>query len=172
MSVDIHISVYNLGTKENPIFIVTEHIVRRELSTHKLCENCKNPIKKNSYCNFCQSKKELDFYNRKPFKEWDFVTPLVNYNSDNYFFDQEDLNEFIEEYGIRNLQLVICSENLCPLLSEEYFCEEILPENFDSLSDFDKGLVQKIKELNDYIKTLKPMSFSEGIFRTEYVPND
>jgi len=43
-----------------------------------------------------------------------------------------------------------------------------MPENYDSLSDFSKEFVQKLKEFNEYIATLKPLSWSEGIYRTEY----
>ena len=39
------IEVYNIGTKEFPRYIVTEHTARRELSTHKACE-CGNIYKK------------------------------------------------------------------------------------------------------------------------------
>lgn len=162
------IEVYNIGTAEIPIYIVTEHTVRRELSTHKICEGCGEVLEKRTYCQTCSSKKSAENYFKKTFKEWDGETPLVIYNDDTYFFDEESLQDYIEENGDENLELVICEPNYCPELTEEYFSEEYLPENYDGLDDFDKGLVQKIKELNEYIKTLGPMSWSGGRFRTEY----
>ena len=42
------IEVCNLGTVENPRYVVTENTVRKELSTHKVCESCGNNISKNS----------------------------------------------------------------------------------------------------------------------------
>lgn len=126
------IEVYNLGTVQQPRYVVHESRARKELSTHNVCESCGNNIIKNSYCHPCYESKNNERYLNKEFKEWDGKTPLVIYNSD------------------------------------EYFTEEYLPENFDDLGDFDKGLVQKIKELNEYIGTLKPMSWNQGRYRTEF----
>lgn len=162
------IEVYNLGTAQQPRYIVTEQTVRKELSTHKLCGDCGSTIEKNSYCHSCYESKNKDNYLKKEFKEWDGKTPLIIYNSDEYFFDEDSLLDYIEEAEEDNIQLMICTPNHCPELSEEYFTEEYLPENFDDLGDFDKSLVQKIKELNEYISTLKPMSWSQGRYRTEY----
>lgn len=162
------IEVYNIGTVEKPRYIVTEHTVRRELSTHKQCEKCGSVFENNSYCDSCSSKSENESYWKKPFKEWDGKTPLVIYNSDQYFFDAEDVEFYIEENKIdpKELNLMICYPNNCIQIGEEYFTDE-MPENFDCLSDFDKGLVSKINDLNFYISTLKPMSWSEGNYRTE-----
>ena len=38
------IEVYNLGTVQQPRYVVTEKTVRKELSTHKVCESCGNNI--------------------------------------------------------------------------------------------------------------------------------
>ena len=162
------IEVYNLGTVQQPIYIVHESRVRKELSTHNVCESCGNNISKHSYCRPCYESKNSERYLKKEFKEWDGKTPLVIYNSDEYFFDADSVLDYIEENEEEDLQLMICEPNYCPELSEEYFTEEYLPENYDVLGDFDKGLVQKVKELNEYIRTLKPMSWSEGRYRTEF----
>lgn len=162
------IEVYNLGTVKNPRYVVTENTVRKELSTHKVCESCGNNISKHSYCYPCYESKNKDNYFKKEFKEWDGKTPLVIYNSDEYFFDGDSVLDYIEENEEEDLQLMICEPNYCPELSEEYFTEEFLPENYNDLGDFDKGLVQKVKELNEYIRTLKPMSWSQGRYRTEF----
>jgi RNA polymerase subunit RPABC4/transcription elongation factor Spt4 len=162
------IEVYNLGTAQAPQYIVSEKTALYTLMTHKICENCGNIVGKNSYCRPCSEKRQNENYLKKEFREWDGETPLVIYNSDFYLFDLDDLTECIAENGIIGLQLMICEPNYCPELSEEYFAEEFLPENYDSLVEFDEGLVLKIKELNEYIRTLKPISWTEGKYRTEY----
>jgi len=162
------IEVFNIGTKENPRYIVTEHTARKELATHKICEGCDSPIIKNSFCRPCSEKKWEEAYFRLKFKEWNYEDFVYDRNSERYFQDENEIEEYLEENENAELRLVICSPNMCPTLNEEYFTEDNMPENFDELADFDKGLVQKINELNEYISTLAPMSWSEGIFRTEY----
>lgn len=163
------IEVYNLGSEIVPRYIVTENTVRRELSTHKICTNCENPYIKNGYCKTCYEKKNNERYYNKPFLEWNGETPLVIYDSDEYFFNAESVEEYMQENEIdeNDLQLMICSPNYCCQIDEDYFSGE-MPENFESLSDFDKILVQKLKEINKYIAKLKPISWSEGEFRTEF----
>ena len=162
------IEVFNIGTKEKPRYIVTKHTVRRELATHKTCEGCNGPIIKNSFCRPCAEKKGKDRYFKLEFKEWNYEDIVYDRNSDTFFRDENEIEDYLAENEDAELRLVICSENMCPTLNEEYFTEDNMPENFEELADFDKGLVQKIAELNEYISTLKPMSWSEGIFRTEY----
>ena len=163
------IEVFNLGTKEAPRYIVTENTVRRELSTHEECSSCGNIIEKNRYCDFCQSKKESESYFKKPFREWDGETPVCIHNSDQYFWGSDEIDDYLEEneIDVSELKLVICTPNHVSQVDEDYWADE-MPENYDSLSDFNKEFVQKLKEFNDYISTLKPLSWSQGIYRTEY----
>jgi len=166
------IQVYNLGTPEIPQYVVTEKTAKYRLSTHKECEKCGSVYGKNSYCDFCYSKSVKERYWKKTFKEWDFETPLVIYNSDIYFIDADEVESYIEENDIdpKDLNLMICSPNYCIKIEDTYFIDD-MPEEYDCLSDFDKGLAQKVEEINKYISTLKPVSWSEGNYRTEYKPS-
>jgi hypothetical protein len=102
------IEVYNIGTKELPRYIVTEQTVRKELSTHKTCE-CGNIFHKNSYCSPCYSKKSNENYNKKEYKEWDGQTPICLNHGDEYFFDEEDIESYLEDNDLQpeDLDLII-----------------------------------------------------------------
>jgi len=148
-------------------YFLSENSVRKNLATHKTCEECGDTIKVRSFCRKCSEKKQNENYSKSKFLEWDGKTPLVIYNSDDYFFDEDSLIDYIEENETEDLRLMICTSNYCPNIDEDYFSDE-MPENYDTLSDFDKVLVEKLKEINKYISSLKPMSWSQGRFRTEY----
>lgn len=155
----------------NPIrYFLTPESARKHMATHKKCETCEEIYAVRSYCRTCSAKRREEGYMKLPFKSWDYETPLTLYDDDKYFFDQEDLDFYISDNEIdpKDLRLVICKPNLCTTISEEYFADE-MPENYDSLDQFDKGLVEKLKDVNEYIKTLRPMSWSAGDFRTEYL---
>lgn len=162
------IEVYNIGTKEFPRYIVTEHTARRELSTHKACE-CGNIYKKNSYCDTCATKRTQEIYQNKPYKDWDLKTPICLYGSDEYFFDIDEVETYIEDNDLQpeDLNLVICEEIFISNIEENYW-EDIIPENFDSISDGNKEFAEKLKEFNEFISKQPPFSWSEGKYRTSY----
>ena len=163
------IEVYNIGTKEHPRYIVTEHTVRKELSTHKTCE-CGNVYEKNSYCDPCATKRSNDAYLNKPFKTWDGVEPVCTWHGDNYFFDVESIEEYLEENDLdpQDLKLMICEENNISNIDESYW-EDIMPDNFDSMEDGNKEFSEKLKEFNDFISKQPPFSWREGNYRTIYI---
>ena len=157
------IEVYNVGTAESPRYIVTEKSAREALATHSECSTCGHTYRKSSYCENCSDKRAVERYQNKPFKEWDGETPLCIYNTDQYFFSEEDLQDYIEDNG-EPTELVICSPNYLRPIEEDYW-EDIIPENYGSLSE---DFTKKLKEFNNYIEDLEPISWSEGIYRTEY----
>jgi len=79
----------------------------------------------------------------------------------------------MENNGVlpEELSLVICSPNYFGEIDESYW-EDIIPENWDSIEDGNKAVAAKLKEFNEFLKTQPPFSWSEGIYRTEYKPND
>lgn len=163
------IEVYNIGTKELPRYIVTEHTVRRELSTHKTCE-CGNIYKKNSYCEPCASKRFQEGYQNKPYKYWDLETPLCLYSDDKYFFDIDDIETYLEDNNLQpeDIDLMICEGNFLSNIEEDYW-EDIMPENWDSMSDGNKEFAEKLKEFNEFISKQPAFSWSEGKYKTKYI---
>lgn len=151
-------------------YFLSEESYRLEIATHEKCNVCDNIKKVRSYCEFCSSIREKESYDKRPFLEWDYITPVIIHNSDQYFWNSDEIDEYLDQNEINpsELKLVICSPNYVRQIDEDYWADE-MPENYDDLSDFNKDFVAKLKEFNSYISTLKPLSWSSGIYRTEYI---
>jgi len=68
-------------------------------------------------CNDCIEAERKEDYNSMPYREWDGETPLVIFQTDIYFYDEDDLLFYCEENNIANfntLQLVICERVKLP----------------------------------------------------------
>lgn len=164
------LEVYKLNVQGAPQYVVSEEKVKYWLSTHTECK-CGNIHRRTSYCNPCAERRQKDSYLKHQFKEWDGTTCVCIHNSDEYFWDPESIEEYCEENECESedLRLMICEPNKLHEIGAEHFYEQdYWPENLDSLADFDKVLNEKLKELNAYIQTLKPISWSQGRFRTEH----
>lgn len=144
-----------------------EDIARYAGCTHKKCD-CGNIHEKGrTKCNACIAKSQREKYNNLPFEEWDGLTPLVLFRDDQYFFDEDSIEEYCEENNVKfeDLMLVICEPNNYYQINSDYW-EDILPED----DNIDPKLEEKLKELNKFIKTLPPASWGEGKLRTSYKP--
>ena len=143
-----------------------ERIARFDGSTHSKCE-CGNICDKNyTKCKDCISKQDREKYKAMPFKEWDGETPLCLFNSDTYFWGEDDIENYCEENECNadSLELVICNPNLPRELDSEFFCDE-LPDDGDG--DLPKELQKAIDDFNAAVKAYgKPLSWIEGKYRT------
>ena len=94
----VTLEVYNVGTENQPSYVLNETTARYILATHTKCSSCENPTPKSrTHCEECSSKISLENYKNKVFREWDGVTPLCLYNSSTYFFDEDGLQDYIVE---------------------------------------------------------------------------
>lgn len=148
-----------------------EHLARYAAMTHKKCDKCENLIEKNSYCNFCREKWLSEGYKNMEFKEWDGLTPLVIYDSDTYFFNEGQVNDYFYEYygeygETESIRLVICEPNYLREVEEDYW-EEVIPQDWD-LKDCDVEIAEKLKELNKIIRESRPCSWREGKYKTKF----
>lgn len=149
-------------------FFKDEKSARYRSHTHSLCECGTEIIRGYSICNTCRVKKRNEMFNKMTYCEWDGVEPLVIFDTDTYFFSSDDIDDYLEESGDKpeDLQLVICQPNMYQTINPDYW-EDVLPED----GDIPESLYQKLKELNEFIKTLPPASWSQGNIRTYYTPN-
>lgn len=151
----------------------SESSARYDGSTHITCE-CGNVTSKSyTKCESCREKKSIENYNKLEFKEWDHETPLYDDVSGSYFMDSDELEEFIyeleqewgEELEPGDLRLLICYPNNYHNICSDYW-SDILPTDDDA--DIPSELKAKLDELNKFLDTLEPASWSPSKIRTEY----
>lgn len=142
-----------------------ENMARYAGCTHINCE-CGGEAKKGwTKCDSCRAKASTARYEAYPFEEWDGVKPLVEYDCDTYFFSEDDIETFLEEGELKpeDLRLVIASPNYAHEITSEYW-QDSLSEDGEIPEEFQK----KLDELNEFIKTLAPLSYSPSKIRTKY----
>ena len=145
-----------------------ERAARFDGSTHSKCE-CGNIARKNyTKCDTCIAKGKIERYNSYKFEEWDFVKPVYSDYADKYFFSVDDIASYCEyeEIDSKELRLLICEPNEWQQIGGDYW-DDLMPENSDG--DLPKNLESKLKELNDVIANLPPISYSPSKVRTEYL---
>lgn len=144
-----------------------EQMARYDGCTHKKCE-CGNLMEKGwSKCQECRRKASEVKYSSLEFKEWDGKTPLTLWDADDCFWDADDINDYLFDNVLEpaDLKLVLCRpEYLSEINTDQW--EESLPEDGDG--ELPKELNEKIKELNKFIDTMKPVGWFSTNIRTEY----
>jgi hypothetical protein len=109
-------------------------------------------------------------YLKLPFKEWDGKTPLCLFMSDQFFYTEDDINDFVDyNEGViyQDIRLVICEPNYGEQVDLMSLWDDILPENFDGLPS---KIEAALTALNNVIKEHGVISWSEGKYRTSISP--
>jgi hypothetical protein len=72
-----------------------ERTARYDGCTHKPCEDCGELIPRDGLvaCRPCLNKRDDGRFSLLARREWDGNTPLVSYDTDTYFFNEEELSE-------------------------------------------------------------------------------
>lgn len=161
---------------QSSFFTVNNHrYITKELAiyatiTHDKC-SCGNLMRRGRlYCDECSSKKRDEVYWSKSYLEWDGKTPLVLFDTDIYFFGEDEIydyiyNEDLDKDQIDELQFVICEPNHLREIDIDYW-SDIFPEDFDPENSLPE-LIKKIDEFNEFLSKHEPVSWSEGKFRTK-----
>lgn len=111
-------------------------------------------------------------YLKMPYLDWDLSTPICLYESDQMFHCIEDALDYLEESEIKKEEamFVICKPNFLVQVEEAWICEDIMPEDWEDLSEGNKLISDKIQELNKLISEQPAFSWDfEGIYRTSLV---
>lgn len=128
--------------------------------THIACSGCGKPTSKNyTACPDCRNKKSIERYNGKEKVEWDNKTPLYSESADCFFFDCEDLNNYLEEIdcNAEHLRLVICEPiKLSPISTD--FWEDELSED----GELPEEILKALDEFNMLIGEQAPSSWMPG----------
>lgn len=138
-----------------------EHMARYDGSTHRICS--KNPGHgkhiKNSWCETCRKETKDAKWLSMPKREYD-GSPVVVFDSDTYFFDIDDIVNWLEENDIKpeDAQLSFCKPIYPSQIDpNEHFCDD-LPEDCEVSNE----LQAAFDVLNEVIKAHGPMSWTEG----------
>lgn len=145
-----------------------EHAARYSGCTHMTCE-CGNIMRKGWLkCDECRRKISVENYNKRPFEEWDGEKPVVEWDGDNYFFNLDDLHEFMGENELEEIDLLICD----PVSFRQIDYEDITSDTHEDWEP-SKELEMKVDAFNKFIKSLPPHSWTPGKIRTSYkMPED
>lgn len=145
-----------------------EYIARWSGCTHVLCKDCGMIIPKEGFtvCGDCREAKAVERYKLREQKQWDGQTPLYSEVADEYFFDGDSLQYYLEdsECTIQDLRLVICDPVKLSEITDEFFCED-LPEEGEVPSD----VLDAMDELNRVIQEQGPVSWVPGKYAVEEV---
>lgn len=146
-----------------------ERSARQDGCTHKKCEVCGKVFEKTwSSCPDCQRTARYERFKKLEYKEWDGVEFICVYDGDEYFWDLESLQEYMCENDLDDIDLYICTPIFYNTIDSETVAGDA-HEDWEPTTE----LENKIKEFNDYIKTLNPHSWSPGKIRTSYkLPED
>lgn len=143
-----------------------EHMARYSGCTHVLCSKCKKEYveRGRTKCKKCQHTDYINAYSKMPYKDWDGVTPITLYDSDEYFMDIDDLFFYTEENEVnpKDLMLVLCDPIYPRLLDTDYW-EDDLP---DPDYDIPEELERLISEFNERVKKIDIISWIPGKYRT------
>lgn len=141
-----------------------ENLARYCGATHRRCDaHPEHQIYEvNSYCKECHQQRRQAKFAAMPIKEW-AGEPLVIFDGDQYFFDEDSLRDYLIESDIAlaDLQLCICEPNYPSQIDPaDHFCDD-LPEDGEIR---DEQLVAAFELLNEMIRKSEPLSWSEGKF--------
>lgn len=141
-----------------------EHMARWEGCTHTTCP-CGKIIKNRTYtiCEDCRHKKASERYNSMPFREY-MGEPVVTWDGDTYFFEEDDLAFYCEENELTEIDLLFCEPIMWSDVKEDYWGDD-MPENVDEIPE---ELQKALDNLNKVVKSLPPCSYEPGKIRTKY----
>lgn len=141
-----------------------EDLARYNGATHQRCPN--NPdhhiYRINGYCDICHKESRRKKFAEMPRQTWDRETPLVIFDTDIYFFEEDQIADYCSEFVISPdaLQLMICEPNYAHSLDpRDVYCD-LTPED----GEVPNELSEAFHTLNQAIKTCPPISWSEGKF--------
>lgn len=138
-----------------------ENVARWDGATHIHCGDCGEPTpKRRTVCAKCGAARDRECWRNLPKRPWDGVTPICIMGSDTYFFGEDDLEEYCEEYDVKpeDLLLVHCQPAKPRLLDVADLLEECLPEDGGGIP---VNVLEAERVLNDAIQAMKPLVWYE-----------
>jgi hypothetical protein len=130
-------------------------------STHCRCE-CGGIYERGHgiRCSACQMNFDIETFNSYPVEKWDGVTPVVLYNTDRFFFN-EDILDFVADSDLAKdaeLRICKCYPHNLSLISDDHWCDD-LPDGGDA--ELPEEVQNAVDALNEAIKAAGPVSWFE-----------
>lgn len=111
------------------------------------------------YCAPCDKRRDEERYLKLPVVEWDGERPLVVYDDDRYFFDVDDLLQYLEEDDLKleDVRLVLAEEDQKPSFEMSEFLSDYLCD--DNRMDLELGTEKVDKYVNRWIEKYCPTTW-------------
>lgn len=151
-----------------------EQVARHYSSTHLECSECTTIYPKNgrTLCKYCEEKSEQKKWEEMPHQEWDEEAPLYCNKNEKFFFNREEIEEFLSEYNLvpKDLRLIICEPCKLKEIETDYWSDDIVDDPLEqSFEDRYPEIYQAIQEVNRLINEAGATSyFPTGKYRTEF----
>ena len=136
-----------------------EHMARYDGSTHHACPKCGATTERGYInCRGCQDAARAEVYNAMPRQEWDGETPLVLFDTETYFWDEDDVTDYCDEEDCKpeDLQLVLCIPVYASLIDVDHWSDDLAEEVPEWLEDAVDVFNATIKAKNE------PLSWIQG----------
>ena len=137
-----------------------EHAARWSGCTHIICPDCGKPTSKNyTICSDCREKKAIERYNEKERIIWDGEIPLYSASADEYFFDADEILDYMEEANcnVESLRFLICDPVKLGNIDSDYWEDQLADGG-----DLPNEVLKAINELNELINDQPPVSWYPG----------
>lgn len=158
------------GKKQNKTFYIdiygrawdNEHLARYSSCDANVCKIC-GAVLENKTETLCSmhykqdaETKDAALFAALPGKAWDHQTPLVIYNTDTYFFDESDLNDYCDEHNVQpaELKLCICEPQYAKEIDFDEIYEDVLPEE-DLIENCSHELQEQCDLFNKFLREHK-----------------
>jgi len=128
--------------------------------THVVCKYCGGPaVRAWLACDACLAKKNQERFEAMPRVEWDGKAMLYSRARDEFYQDPGDAEDALAEgESLIDLELVICKPTpVSPIDEDGYFAD--MPDGYEELPD---ELLAAIKEFNDAVADMNPLSWHPG----------
>lgn len=136
-----------------------ERLARYAGATHRACVKCGEVHVINGYCRTCRNTMENAKFQAMEKQDWNGIYPLVIFNSDEYFFDSDDLDNYCDQNEVKahELRLCLCVPNMAREVESDYW-ENDLPDD----GDIPEEMQEALEKLNEVIRKAPPLSWSQG----------
>ena len=139
-----------------------ERMARWDGSTHHKCPECGGLVERGRIdCHACYEKRRSEAYDAMPKQEWDGKAPLVLFDTETYFWDEDGVRDYCDDEGLKpeDLKLVMCVPIYAALLDVDHWGDD-LPGDDGEPPDW---LVDAVDKLNATIREKnEPLSWVQG----------